>query len=116
MVKCTLMLSKKNCHCHSAINATHAKKLGILTERLESGMALEKHDFPPESSNVDTDVLNFTFSVNYSGAFQRFGRTQTSCACFHFFSRCSTLQMVASLVCCVAEIWQHVTVLWTRIT
>ena len=30
------------------------KKRDVLTERWESGMALEKHDFPPESGNAGT--------------------------------------------------------------
>ena len=34
------------------------KKRDILTEKRESGMVLEKRDFPPESGNVDTyDIL-----------------------------------------------------------
>ena len=32
------------------------KKRDIWTEKWESGMALEKRDFPPESGNVDTYV------------------------------------------------------------
>ena len=36
------------------IKPKHAKKWDILTEKRESWMVLEKHDFPQESSNVDT--------------------------------------------------------------
>ena len=38
---------------HGSMNANYANKQDILTEKRESGMALEKQDFPHENGNVE---------------------------------------------------------------
>ena len=38
-------------------NLNYGKKRDILSEKQESGMALKKREFTPESGNVDTYVM-----------------------------------------------------------
>ena len=63
---------------HRTIDAEHAKKRDILTEKRESVMVLEKLDFPSESGNVDTydKVINPPQTQSHANNKQPMKRTK----------------------------------------